>query len=570
MTEKILNHIGNFNPQFFREIKGRFKQKYITITAIISVIGQFLIYTLLKAQLPKFSDVFNRYCVGIPPQDLYQDSYSNYPLRDDFCIRDNLGNIIPTHIFHQLWWLDLFITLSIVGIFVLLVGGTYMLIADLSKEENSGTLNFIRLSPQSAKTIFIGKILGVPSLIYLACLLAIPLHIIAGIFAHVSLPLICLFYLVTIFSCIFFYNVALLYGLVSANLMGFQSFLGSGIVLFFLFCVTGIAMDGNLIFHNSFDWLTMFNPVIILPYLINSTLIQPETVNYLKLSDLQELQFYGQNLWNNLFFGINLMICNYCLWTYWITQGLKRRFHNPLTTLITKKQGYGICICFAFMNLGFTLQANESYNSYDFFGLAMLFNLALFLVLTAALSPHRQELQDWARYRHQTAQRHSLINDLITGEKSPSTLAMVLIIAITSLYFIPAILLFPFSQEDSFALLWGLLLSSLMAFLYTTIAQWMLLIKNPKRAIWTSIVIVTMMILPYVCLGILNLDPAEHWLWLFTILPVFATKYNGMEMFIFSFIAQVITITLFNSHLTKQLNQAGKSETNAILTSVRS
>ena len=34
-----------------------------------------------------------------------------------------------------------------------------MLVADLVREEKRGTLNFIRLSPQSAQQIFVGKVL---------------------------------------------------------------------------------------------------------------------------------------------------------------------------------------------------------------------------------------------------------------------------------------------------------------------------------------------------------------------------------------------------------------------------
>ena len=48
----------------------------------------------------------------------------------------------------------------------LLVMGTYLLIADLSREERRGTLNFIRMSPESAKNILLGKLLGVPILVY--------------------------------------------------------------------------------------------------------------------------------------------------------------------------------------------------------------------------------------------------------------------------------------------------------------------------------------------------------------------------------------------------------------------
>ncbi len=563
MKEKILNQIGNFNPQLFREIKGRLKSRNIIIASIISLIGQFLVFTFLQGQLYQKYDTFHRYCVGTPPADMYNDYYSGYPLNNNYCVRDSLGNI--THIFYQLWWLDLFIALSIVGIFALLVGGTYMLISDLSKEENKGTLNFIRLSPQSAKTIFIGKILGVPILIYYACLLAIPFHITAGILAHVSLPLIFLFYLVTIFSCAFFYQASLVYGLVSSSLMGFQSFLGSGIVLLFLFCATIITMEGNMITHNSIDWLTLFYPGIMLPYLVNSTFIQPDTVYFLKLSNLQELQFYGQSFWNNLFSGTGFMILNYSLWTYWLSQGLKRRFHNPLTTLISKTQSYGITACFMVINLGFILQRNETYYVQENFAIGLGFNLSLFLILTASLSPHRQELQDWARYSRQTSKHRNLFRDLILGEKSPSTLAIALNIAMTIVYFIPSIFLFSINQEDKIGMIWGILLGGMIALLYATITQFMLYLKTPKRSLWAGITLSAMIILPYIILGILHLSPGEHWLWLFTMLPIVATKEYLTGIILFNFLTQFLAIALFTTQITKQLLKEGESETKAIL-----
>ncbi|WP_306297024.1 ABC transporter ATP-binding protein [Nostoc sp. C052] len=74
-------------------------------------------------------------------------------------------------------WENIFLTLSVIFIFTLLFTGTYLLISDLAKEETCGTLNFIRLSPQSETSILTGKLLGVPSLIYLTILVAVPLHL---------------------------------------------------------------------------------------------------------------------------------------------------------------------------------------------------------------------------------------------------------------------------------------------------------------------------------------------------------------------------------------------------------
>lgn len=136
-----------------------------------------------------------------------------------------------------MWWRDhweyIFLTLSVIFVFTLLVAGTYLLINDLAKEESRGTLNFIRLSPQSETSILTGKLLGVPSLVYLVILVAVPLHLLAGRSAEIAFSYILSYYAILAASCIFFYSAALLFGLISRLFSGFQPWLGSGAVLLF-------------------------------------------------------------------------------------------------------------------------------------------------------------------------------------------------------------------------------------------------------------------------------------------------------------------------------------------------
>ena len=330
MRAKIIDKLGELNPQLFRELKGRLKTRNIAIAAVISAIGQIMLYLYYETLLP-IHEGFNRYCVGSPPRDW--KGYNPYQ-PNNYCVKDLLDNWM---ILKELWWLDLFVTMSIIGIFALLVVGTYMLIADLSKEESRGTLNFIRLSPKSAKSILTGKMLGVPVLLYLVGLLALPLHLWAGVSAHIPLSLILAFYGVLVASCAFFYSAALLYGLVSSGLVGFKPWLGSGAVLFFLFLMTGVTMDGNMVSNTSFDWLTLFYPGTILSYLVDATFLPPRTVNYLNVEHLENLLFYGQSLGAVAWTGIGFVLLNYGLWTYWIGQGMKRRFHNPIATIWSKK-----------------------------------------------------------------------------------------------------------------------------------------------------------------------------------------------------------------------------------------
>jgi len=159
MTLNLLDKIGNWNPQLFREIKGRLKIGNIAIASALSLGAQLLLFMYLGVEIPvpdpnpeyNNNTISHRFC------NLENASYYEAP-----CVKDTLGNFT---INWPLWWLEIFTWLSILTVLALLVAGTYMLVSDLDKEEKRGTLNFIRLSPQSAKTIFLGKILGGPILL---------------------------------------------------------------------------------------------------------------------------------------------------------------------------------------------------------------------------------------------------------------------------------------------------------------------------------------------------------------------------------------------------------------------
>jgi len=131
---------------------------------------------------------------------------------------DNQGNFV---INWQMWWLDLFTWLSLIGIFALLVAGTYLLISDLAHEERQDTLNFIRLSPSHQQAFWSANYWEFP-FCYLVAGLAAPLHLWSGLAAEIPLSLILSFYGVLIASCLFFYSAALLFGLVGSWLGGFK------------------------------------------------------------------------------------------------------------------------------------------------------------------------------------------------------------------------------------------------------------------------------------------------------------------------------------------------------------
>lgn len=552
----MFNSLLDWNPQFFREIKGRVKQRNIVIASISSFVTQFIVVLCYLGQLPDIDlgrKQYSRYCFGLTK------SYS----RSYLCETDRLGEWV---INWQLFWLDIFICLSLISIFSLLVVGTYMLIADLTKEESKGTLNFIRLTPQSATSILVGKILGVPIMLYSVILLALPLHFAAGLGAQIPISLIFSFYAVMIASCAFFYSAAILLSLLNSRVAGFTPWLSSGAVLLFLFVTTGIAMDGHSVSNTAFDWLTIFYPGRILTYLVDATYLSHKTVGYFNLKGLHSLLFYGQSWWAKPGMGISLIVGNYLLWTYWLWQGVQRRFHNPTSTIISKEQSYWFTGCFVAVSLGFALQTTKHYDVLPNFMLLQSFLLVMLLGLIAALSPHRQTLHDWARYRHQMKKDgHRLWKELVFGEKSPSTVAIAINIMIASIYILPSLFLFPFKNDLSSAL-WGLVISANIILLYAVIAQFILGMKSKKRAIWASVSILALIIVPFASLAFVGARLSEATLvWMFTFLPTAALEYASVSTVMIAILGQWLAIALVGFQMTRTLRQAGASETKMLM-----
>src|SRR4028118_136273 len=276
MPLNLLDRIGEINPQLFRELKGRLKVRNVTSAVTISLLGQLLLLRFGLQDYPAIQQIFS--------------------------------------------------FISVIVMFALLVMGTYMLISDLAREERRGTLNFIRLSPQSARSILGGKMLGVPMLLYLAAVLTIPLHLWSGLSAQIPLVEIISFWAVMIASCAFFYSGALLFGLVSSGLSGFQAWLGSGAVLLFLYIASNKWIE-----RNPGDWLKLFCPFF---------------------GNFEEWQWFDLPLGESEDCVFIFVLLNYGIGTYWIWQALNRRFHNPDATLVSKQQSYLLSACVAVVSLG--------------------------------------------------------------------------------------------------------------------------------------------------------------------------------------------------------------------------
>ncbi|HEY9603317.1 MAG TPA: ABC transporter permease, partial [Allocoleopsis sp.] len=199
----------------------------------------------------------------------------------------------------------------------------------------------------------------------------------------------------------------------------------------------------------------------------------------------------------------------------------------------------------------------------------LVFNLMLFLCLIVALSPHRQAMQDWARYRHQmrSTRKKGIMSDLIWGEKSPAVVAIGLNLAIASVTLLTWIVFWSVNEYQIPAL-WGLLLTCSVIFIYAVVAQLMLLMKAQKRVVWAAVTVGSLVILPPVILGFLSISPTESeraLAWMFSAMPWAAVENaTGMSVFL-AIIGQSLITGLLTLQLTRQLQKAGESSTKALL-----
>jgi hypothetical protein len=560
----LIDKIGDWNPQLFRELKGRLKPFPMLIALATSLATQLIIFLYQLREFPGENyGTYNKYCKVRELRKL------NPEIR--FC---------PTNqIDMQLWWHDhweyMFLSLSVILIFTLLVAGTYLIVNDLSQEERRGTLNFIRLSPQSETSIFTGKLIGVPILIYLVFLTAIPFHIFTGKLANIAFSHIGVFYIILAASCICFYSIALLIGIFGGSVLsGFKPWLASGLVMLFLMATVGMNQSSH--YEDSTAFFRLFSPISMTDYLFPNLFYS----RYQDIPGLEQLRFFNLPLGTNIVTLVAIHLLNYAIWTYWAWQGLKRCFRNPNATIFSKQQSYLIVSNFEIIISGFLLSGNYTsrYNLFRVLESLYAWNLLLFVGLFAIILPPRQAVQDWARFRYQkianshNLSKNSLLSDLVMGEKSPAILAIAINLLIAASAFCIVILNAKVSfVGDNYQILGclGVLMFISSTMIYATIAQIMLMLKNSKRHLWAMGTTGAAIILPAFILLILNVyasreDNIGNVLWLFTSGFWYGVKHSTFSTAISVIICQLAIAALLNWYLIRQVKSAGESATKAL------
>lgn len=203
--------------------------------------------------------------------------------------------------------------------YFLLIVGSYYLVNDLAQEERRGTLNFIRLSPRPANDILLGKLLGVPILPYLGIASVIPLHFWSILQAQLSPTFFFSYYSLLIATAGVCFSLALLTG-VTQQLRPQQTPTAIAFAALSLFFFAPIFMlwNSNTSWHRLNNLSRLFQRDGFL-----------ESINWLYIS------LTNNTFWPHVFTLVNLIIVGRLIW-----KTLERLFHQPRTTLLSKRISY--------------------------------------------------------------------------------------------------------------------------------------------------------------------------------------------------------------------------------------
>lgn len=524
--------LGDLNPQLLRELQGRLRKHNIVLTVVCSLIVQgLLLFWRYRALLQQ---AIRGTCATA---EFKETSHECVQMGDRYVF-----------VHWQEWWVVVFAWSSLLLLFGLVVGGSFMLISDLSKEERRGTLTFISLSPQSARTILVGKLLGVPVLLFFAAILALPLQFVSGSFAQIPWIKILCFDGLLVVGCLFFYSLALLVGLVSHWLNGFQAWLASAGLLGLL-----LFLKGNHMTVSVADWLYTFSPTILLPYVVRlpgGNLIEDLPFASLNIYGLCWFKIpIGTSGWLIFLFAL----ANYSLWTGWLWQSLMRRFRNPQISLLSKQQSYGATACIITCYLGFSTTPGPTFE--DRVGLLLIAHLLWFLLLTVLLLPQHQVLQDWARFRR------GQLKDWFWADSSPVAGAIALNLLIANF----PILLWAMSNPDvkHWPIFMGLLFNSTLILILALFNQVLLLTPLSNRQAWTAATLIGPSVVPLLLLSMLGGDPMTAGSSLFLFTPVAFAALNVVSWIrtleiLMLHLGAIMGLTLY---LNRQLKGAGESTT---------
>ncbi len=542
----LIDRASSSNPQIFRELKERLTPKNIGMAIAAAVTIQILVLLYFNGQIPvpsyerypvrKLMNTYSQYCHFPRLENEYNYRY------DTLCKLNAIGEF---NINWQKWWSHVFTCLSWIFSLGLMLGSVYTLVADLVREEKRGTLNFIRLSPQSASKIFIGKILGVPILVYIAAAALIPFQIYAGLNAGLGITVLFGWYLAIGSLWFLLSGSSVLYVLLG----GIQAIVTTMVVAYPV-CLPLMEMNRYTMATVDRDISTNYLSWFWLPVASNA-------------------------LWFDGLITVCSVICSYAIW-----QVLDRRYFNPTATVIGKFQSYLFNLCFQIGIAGFVipLLCQLDKNIHARWGTIAAFAAIDFLVLLVSipmLLPNKQVIQDWSRYRRERLTqsrkfwKRDPIEDLIGNDRSPALLTIAINLSMAIVLWAPVALIAPKSPDRGMRMLGCVFLAATLILIYATIAHLCLFLKVKKRNVWTIAIVTGVAILPLVIAYVLSPFKTPTGFGAFVLLfspfaPVAITSLSAGTIFT-AFAAQLAMFGFLTRQLQRNLQISGRSQTKELL-----
>jgi hypothetical protein len=385
---------GNWNPQLLRELKSRVNWRNAIGAVLLSISIQIMVLAYRWTRLPSRHTTYDLYCQAV----------SN---NNSHCAVNTAGEPLISWI---PWWADTSATLSIMMFVGAIVAGVYGLARSFSQEVQRGTLDFLRLSPLEIPTLLVGKLLGVPILIYFAVAAALPLQFYGAQAAHIS----------------------------RLNVLTWDIAMVGLTTLFYLGAVLATL------------WFKVVPIVMAIASLIFGGFMVPLSLRWVGKYDESTLQWYGIRLYNHPF-SFLLLTAMAGLGIYWLYQALKRRYLQPSGTILSRVQSYwwsgsyhlfllGFFASYVYdrdtekyadrLSFDFSLHTQQGNGSDDtvygnlpsvFWGLF----LSWAILLIFALLPSLRSITDWAKQTKSGKWRTMLWDD-----RSPSILAVLVNVGI--------------------------------------------------------------------------------------------------------------------------------------------
>jgi hypothetical protein len=198
----------------------------------------------------------------------------------------------------------------------------------------------------------------------------------------------------------------------------------------------------------------------------------------------------------------------------------------------------------------------------------------LLLAVGSVISPQRQNLIDWSRYRHhdQTDSKTRfglprLWLDLIWGEKSPAIVAIAINLGITTVIWVPFWLLSPTSVSTKLQAIAAWVISVNLICIYALIVQLGLLMRTKKRGVFATSQVSSVLLFPLLIL--VGLESKVPLLWMFSVFGsawIFLPEASAVAIG-FTLLGQWLVMASLGFCLTRSLNHLGASESKKLLAS---